>query len=45
MSRYIRKINQSIHIGTQSTKLSIFWRDGLAVRLVVGGNPVISFGF
>lgn len=43
--KYIRKINKSIHIGTQSTKLSIFWRGGLAARLWVRDNIIFDFGF
>ena len=43
--RYIHKINQSVHIGTQTTRLSIFWRDGLAVRLWVQDNIVFDLGF
>ncbi len=43
--RYFRKINQSVHIGTPATRLSVFWRDGLAVRLWVHDDIIFDFGF
>ena len=43
--KYIHKINQSVHIGTQATRLSVYWRDGLAIRLLVCDNLVVDLWF
>lgn len=43
--KYIHKINRSVHIGTPTTRLSVYWCDGLAVRLLVCNNLVVNLGF